>query len=146
MKIKITDHVENTTRVIDYPLTLAQFVKINFAMWGGIYGIEKTGANIYEIYDGRRPHLHHFESQENGGVTWQHLFIILARLFSPWGSLAHCLPPSILSKEGRANDFLDYLFYLIFPARDYMETLQKLYEINNGPGAMRGLFFIGGKL
>jgi hypothetical protein len=51
MKIKITDHVENTTRVIDYPFTLLQFVKIHFTAFGGIYGIEKTGANKYEIFE-----------------------------------------------------------------------------------------------
>lgn len=52
MKIKIENHKENTTRVIEYPLTLLQFVKINFAMWGAIYGIEKAGANKYEIFNG----------------------------------------------------------------------------------------------
>lgn len=52
MKIKIVDHAKSETRVFEYPLTLAQFVKINFSMWGGIYGTEKTGANVYEVFDG----------------------------------------------------------------------------------------------
>lgn len=52
MKIKLENHSENTTRVIDYPFTVLQFVNINFAMWGAIYGIEKTGTNKYEIYNG----------------------------------------------------------------------------------------------
>lgn len=52
MKIKIENRQENTVRVIEYPLTLLQFVKIHFTAFGGIYGIEKTGANKYEIYDG----------------------------------------------------------------------------------------------
>ena len=52
MKLKIESHKDSTTRVIEYPLTLAQFVKINFSFLGPIYGVEKTGANKYEIFDG----------------------------------------------------------------------------------------------
>lgn len=49
MKIKIENHQENTVRVIEYPLTLLQFVKIHFAAFG-FYRIEKTGANVYNVY------------------------------------------------------------------------------------------------
>lgn len=52
MKIKIHDHEKNVARVIEYPLTLHAFIQINFATFGPIYGIEKTGANTYAIYNG----------------------------------------------------------------------------------------------
>lgn len=50
MYIKIQNHQENTTRVIDYPGTVLQFVKIHFLFFG-FYRVEKTGSNEYQIYD-----------------------------------------------------------------------------------------------
>lgn len=50
MYIKIENHPENTTRVIDYPGTVLQFVKIHFLFFG-FYRVEKTGSNEYQIYD-----------------------------------------------------------------------------------------------
>lgn len=49
MKIKITNHQENTTRVIEYPFTLLQFIKIHWGAWG-FYRIEKAAANVYNVY------------------------------------------------------------------------------------------------
>lgn len=49
MKIKIVDHPENKTRVIDYPLTLLQFVKIHFSAFG-FYRIEKSSPSAYDIF------------------------------------------------------------------------------------------------
>lgn len=50
MKIKIVDHDKNTTRIIDYPGTVLQFVKIHFLFFG-FYRVEKAGSNKYLIYD-----------------------------------------------------------------------------------------------
>ena len=50
MFIKIENHDENTTRVIDYPGTVLQFVKIHFQFFG-FYRIEKAGSNKYLIFD-----------------------------------------------------------------------------------------------
>ena len=50
MYIKIENHAENTARVIDYPGTVLQFVKIHFLFFG-FYRIEKAGSNKYLIYD-----------------------------------------------------------------------------------------------
>lgn len=50
MNIKIENHRENTIRVIDYPGTLLQFVKIHFLFFG-FYRIEKAGSNKYLISD-----------------------------------------------------------------------------------------------
>ena len=52
MKIKIENHADGTTRVIEYRLTLLQFVKFHFCMFGAIYSVEKAGTNKYKIYDG----------------------------------------------------------------------------------------------
>ena len=49
MKIKIEDHSENTTRVIDYPFTLLQFIKIHWGAWG-FYRVEKISANAYNVF------------------------------------------------------------------------------------------------
>ena len=49
MKIKIYDCAANTARVIEYPLTLLQFIKIHWGAWG-FYRIEKAGANCYNIF------------------------------------------------------------------------------------------------
>ena len=50
MYLKIENHAENTTRIIDYPGTVLQFVKIHF-MFFGFYRVEKAGTNKYMIYD-----------------------------------------------------------------------------------------------
>ena len=50
MKIKIENHENNTTRVIDYPGTILQFMKIHFCAWG-FYKVVKTGAGAYAVYD-----------------------------------------------------------------------------------------------
>lgn len=50
MKIKIENHSENNTRVIDYPGTLLQFIKIHFVFFG-FYRVEKAGSNKYLISD-----------------------------------------------------------------------------------------------
>ena len=50
MYIKIENHQENTTRVIDYPGTVLQFVKIHFLFFG-FYRVEKAGSNKYLIFD-----------------------------------------------------------------------------------------------
>ena len=56
MKIKIENHQENTTRVIEYPFNVLQFLKINL-LWLGIYRAESIGVNAYNVYcklDGSR--------------------------------------------------------------------------------------------
>jgi hypothetical protein len=40
---------------------------------------------------------------------------------------------------------LDRVFHYLLSRRHYLATLQKLYEINNGPGAFSGLFYMEGK-
>lgn len=50
MFIKIENHDDNTTRVIDYPGTILQFVKIHFCFFG-FYKVEKAGGNKYLISD-----------------------------------------------------------------------------------------------
>ena len=50
MYIKIENHQENTIRVIDYPGTVLQFVKIHFLFFG-FYRVEKAGSNKYLIFD-----------------------------------------------------------------------------------------------
>lgn len=50
MKIKIENHSENTTRVIDYPGTVLFFVKVHYLSWG-FYRVLKAGADHFEIYD-----------------------------------------------------------------------------------------------
>lgn len=50
MKIKIENHTDGTTRVIEYPLTLLQFVKIHFCAFG-IYRVEKTGTNSFNVFE-----------------------------------------------------------------------------------------------
>ena len=51
MKIKIIDHAENTARVIEYPFTVSQFVKIHWGAWA-YYRIEKAGPTTYNIFSG----------------------------------------------------------------------------------------------
>ena len=50
MLIKIENHDENTTRIIDYPGTVNQFVQIHFLFFG-FYKVVKTGRDKYEIYN-----------------------------------------------------------------------------------------------
>lgn len=52
MYIKIEDHSPvsgQPVRVIDYPGTILQFVKIHFLFFG-FYRVEKAGTNKYMIY------------------------------------------------------------------------------------------------
>lgn len=53
MKIKIENHAGNSLRVIEYPATLALFVKLHFCAFG-VYRVTKAGAafNVYTL-DGR---------------------------------------------------------------------------------------------
>lgn len=50
MLIKIENHAESSERVIEYPGTVLQFVKIHFLFFG-FYRIEKAGSNKYLIFD-----------------------------------------------------------------------------------------------
>ena len=50
MKIKIENHENNTTRVIDYPETVLFFVKVHYLSWG-FYKVLKAGRDHFEIYD-----------------------------------------------------------------------------------------------
>lgn len=50
MKIKTFNHVTNNEKIIDYPLTLLQYLKINFSMWG-FYKIEKVNNKKYYVWD-----------------------------------------------------------------------------------------------
>ena len=50
MKIKIENHDDGTTRVIDYPGTVLQFMKIHFCAWG-FYQVIRTGADSYRVID-----------------------------------------------------------------------------------------------
>ena len=50
MKIKIVNHSENTTRVIDYPGTTLLFVNVHFTSFG-FYRAVFVKRDHFEIYD-----------------------------------------------------------------------------------------------
>lgn len=50
MKIKIENHENSATRVIDYPGTVLQFMKIHYLAWG-FYQVIRTGTDAYAVYD-----------------------------------------------------------------------------------------------
>lgn len=50
MKITTINHTTGNEKTIDYPLSILQYCKINFAGWG-FYRIEKVNNKLFYIWD-----------------------------------------------------------------------------------------------
>ena len=69
MNIKIEDHEKQNTRVIIYPGTVLQFVKVHF-IYMGLYQVEKIGTNAYTVYDKwDRKHVYTISKAKKGDIT-----------------------------------------------------------------------------
>lgn len=68
MYIKIENHNENTSRVIDYPGSITLFIALHYGAWG-FYKVLKAGANHYKIIDKfSGEHLHTVTKAKKGDM------------------------------------------------------------------------------